>query len=286
MKGIVAINGQIFDIEQASIPVTDRGFLYGDSVYEVIRTYRGIPFALEEHLERLARSAELVQIPLPLSLDQQKEEIERALAAAGEGEWYIRLILTRGGGPFGLDPALADTPRRVIIIVERPRLPERFKREGVSVALIQTGRSTGGAIPSGAKTGNYLTNILSLGQARAKGAFEAIMIDGQGRIAEGTTSNVFVLSHGALRTPPLGAGILDGITRRKVIDLSLDAGIEVVQEHLRPLDVYSADEVFLTSTLKEILPVTEIDGVKVGDGRPGPVTTRLRYMFEAMTREQ
>lgn len=285
-SGVVAIDGRILGVAEATVPVLDRGFLYGDSVYEVIRTYAtgGGPFALTEHLERLARSARLLEIALPLSLSELAAEVRDVLRAAGQGDWYIRVILTRGAGPIGLDPALADRPRRVVIVAPLPDLPERLRRDGVSVALVPTGRTAAGPTPAGAKTGNYLSNVMALRAARLKGAFEAIMLDGEGRITEGTTSNVFLCTGGLLRTPPLATGILAGITRHKVIDLARLDGIEVVEEHLRPLDVHAAEEVFLTSTLKEVLPVTSVDGTEVGTGRPGPVTTLLQQKYAALAR--
>lgn len=287
-RGVVAIDGRISGLAEATIPVLDRGFLYGDSVYEVVRVYSsnggGYPFALAEHLERLARSAQLIEISLPLSLAALEVEVRAVIEAAGNGEWYIRVIVTRGAGPIGLDPALADAPRRVVIVAPLPDLPERLRREGVSVAMVPTGRNVAGPTPAGAKTGNYLTNVMALRAAKLRNAFEAIMLDGEGRVTEGTTSNVFICTGGALRTPPLATGILDGITRRKVIDLATRDGIRVLEEHVFPADVVAADEVFLTSTLKEVLPVTTVDGSIVGSGRPGPMATSLQARYMALVK--
>lgn len=283
-QGVVSIDGVIYQPSDATISVLDRGFLYGDSVYEVVRTYDGNPFALRDHLERLRKSASSVDIELPISIDDQEKEILEALRQAGHGDWYVRTVLTRGGGPIGLDPALAVSPRRVVIVAPIPEIPNRLREEGASIALVPTGRSNSSPTPAGAKTGNYLNNIMALSKARAKDAFEAVMIDGKGRISEGTTSNVFIVSGDVVRTPPLAAGILDGITRRKVIGLGEQVGIDVREVHLRPLDVYSADEVFLTATLKEIMPVVRVDEVDIGNGQPGPVTRRLQELFRAITR--
>lgn len=284
MNGIVIVDGEVFAPDQACIPVTDRGFLYGDSVYEVVRTYGGAPWALREHLERLARSAAMVEIPLPSSLEELEAEVSRALGVVGPGEWYFRIIVTRGGGPIGLDPALADHPRRVLLVLPIPPIPEQVRTGGAAVALVSVSRhGEGGAMPAGAKTGNYLTNVMALRRAREQGCFEAIMVDAEGQIVEGTTSNVFIAVGGRLFTPPLAAGILDGITRRFVTGLARRDGLEVVEQRLGPADVTGADEAFLTGTIKEIIPVTTIDGRAVGDGRPGPITQRLRRLWTQMT---
>jgi branched-chain amino acid aminotransferase len=282
--GVVIIDGEVFPSAAACVPVLDRGFLYGDSVYEVIRTYNGSPFALTEHLERLERSASLVEMNVPMSRHELAQQVLNALQTAGDGEWYIRVIVTRGAGPIGLDPALAEGPRCIVVVLPLQELPSSYRVDGVGVSMVAISRAGEGAMPMGAKTGNYLTNIMVLRQARAHGCFEAIQVDASGQIAEGTTSNVFIVTGGVIRTPPLAAGILDGITRRKVIALCEEDGLELLQAHLRPLDVYSADEIFLTGTLKEVLPVTRVDGKKVGDGRPGPITARLAQLYRNLAK--
>lgn len=284
MTTVIAVDGVLSDGASARISVLDRGFLYGDSVYEVVRTYQGRAFLLDEHLARLERSASLLGIPLPLSREAQGEEIARVLAAAGNAESYLRVIITRGNGPIGLDPALATSPTRVVIVTELQGFPAELYERGAAIALVPAGRSTASTIPQGAKSGNYLVNIMALGVARRRGAHEAVMLDAAGLITEGASSNVFVVSAGALHTPPLHAGILEGITRRRVIELALEEGLAVHERPLAPADLSQADEVFLTSTLREILPVTVIDGTEVAGGVPGPVARRLRERFRALTR--
>lgn len=284
MRGVVAIDGKVSSPEEAFVPVLDRGFLYGDSVYEVIRTYDGEPFALREHLERLFRSAELVELELDITLEELQREVHYVLGIAGEGDWYLRLVITRGGGPIGLDPALADVPRRVLIVLPVPEIPDELRNAGVAVVMIPTTRDNPGASPAGAKTGNYLTNIMALRRARREGAFEALMIDPEGRVSEGTTSNVFVWTRGALYTPPLAVGILDGITRSKVLSLCRDNDITIREDSLRPLDLLSAEEMFLTGTVKEVLPITRLNGHPVGDGLPGPVTQKVGQLYRALTK--
>ncbi|PIE17382.1 MAG: aminotransferase [Proteobacteria bacterium] len=275
----ICVDGELGDERSARISVLDRGFLYGDSVYEVLRTYGGKPFALDEHMERLERSAELLAISLPLSREELVSEMRRTIEAAGNAESYVRLVITRGGGPIGLDPALAVDPTRVLIVTELRTLPEAAYETGVKISLIAAGRSAEGQLPAGAKSGNYLTNLLALQIAKERGAHEALLLDAHGRICEGSSSNVFVVQGQTIRTPPPEVGILEGITRRKVLALARGLGHPVEEVHLEAADLRRADEVFLTSTIREVLPVTEVDETRVGDARPGPIAKALRAAF-------
>jgi branched-chain amino acid aminotransferase len=285
MSYVVSIDGEIVHGARAVVPVTDRGFLYGDSVYEVVRTYGGRPFALDEHLRRLRRSAEILELGVPVSDEKLAAEVRALIDASPKSQDRgVRIVLTRGSGEIGLDPALADAPRRVMISFDLPVPSPELQRHGASVVLVQTGHVARGALAGGAKTGNYLTNVLSLKRARERGAYEAIMVDADGRLAEGTTSNVFLVQAGKVSTPSLAVGILAGITRKHVIELGRTAGLVVEEADLGPAEIHSADEVFLTSTIKEILPVTRVDEAVVANGRPGPVTLRIRTLFEELTR--
>lgn len=282
MSTMIAVDGSISDGASAKISVLDRGFLYGDSVYEVIRTYRGRPFLLDEHLTRLARSASLLGIEMPLEPKDLAAEIVEVVRAAANPESYIRVVVTRGSGPIGLDPALAEKPCRVVIVTELPQLAPELYQHGVGIRLIAGGRAAQGALPKGAKSGNYLVNIMALSAARRRGAHEAVLLDAHGLVTEGASSNVFAVIAGELHTPPLSAGILEGITRRVVIALARTAGLRVHERELHPGELFDADEVFLTSTLREVLPVTAVDGRRVGGGEPGPLTTRLRELYRAL----
>lgn len=277
MARLVSIDGALHAPDDAKVSVYDRGFLYGDSVFETIRTYGGVPFALDEHMARLARSAERVAIPLPIPLDAFADEIRRAVAAAGNAESYARAMLTRGVGPLGLDPTLATAPLRVVIVEPLASLPAAVYRDGVAVVTVQTERA-GDAAP-GAKVSNYLASLLALRKAREAGAHEAVVLDAQGRVIEGTTSNVFAVRGGALVTPPEEAGILPGITRARLLGIAAEQGIAVRLERLDAGELAAADEVFLSSTLREIVPVVAIDGRPVGSGRPGELTRRLHAAF-------
>jgi branched-chain amino acid aminotransferase len=287
MPAKVWIDGAPVDADAARVPVFDRGFLYGDSVYEVLRTFAGKPFALSEHLVRLERSAAALAIRLP-----DRSEIERAisdtLAAAGEADAYIRIIVTRGAGDIGLDPAMADAPRLVVIV--RPvRLPDPAQyANGVEVAVVSRSRTAApgqpGALDPQVKSGNYLVSVLAVAEARRRGAYEAILTDSVGRITEGGSSNFFIVRGGRIGTPPLSAGLLEGITRSKVIELARGDGLAVDEVGFWPVDLHNADEAFLTSSVRGILPIARVDGAPVGSGAPGPITQRVMALYDRLAR--
>jgi branched-chain amino acid aminotransferase len=276
---IASINGILHPPEAATVSVYDRGFLYGDSVFDTLRTYGGEPFALDEHLARLARSAEKVAIALPIDLATWNQEVRHAIQAAKNPESYARIILTRGEGPLGLDPSLARDPLRVILVEPITPLPGAVYRDGVKVVTVRTERAADAA--PGAKVSNYLGSMLALKQAHAAGAHEALIVNARGAIAEGATSNFFLLHGGALVTPPEEAGILAGITRAHVLELAAELALEVKLEPIFPVDLDHAAEAFLTSSLREIIPVVKVDERTIGDGRPGPVTRRVHAAFRA-----
>jgi branched-chain amino acid aminotransferase len=280
----VWIDGRLIDSAEARVSVFDRGFLYGDSVYEVTRTFEGHPFALAEHLARLAHSAEALGMRLP-----PVAEIERAVfetcAAAGEADLYLRIVVTRGSGEIGLDPALADTPRLVIIAKRVNLPPKEAYRDGVGVVIVSRSRGAPGApVDPSVKSGNYLPSVLAAGEAKRRGAHEAILCDPVGRITEGSSSNIFLVRGGRLATPACSVGLLEGITRRKVLELAHGERISVDELPLWPIDLRNADESFLSSSIRGVLPVVEVDGQPIGSGRPGPVTLRIMECYEVLTR--
>lgn len=278
MGRIASIDGTIVTPEQARVSVYDRGFLYGDGVFETLRTYGGAPFALEEHLDRLDASARTIGVTLPVSRPVLEREITDALAAAGNPESYARVMVTRGQGPLGLDPGNATTPLRVILVEPLSPLPASIYREGVAVITLRTERAADAA--PGAKVVNYLASMLALARAKAAGAHEALLLDAEGYVTEGTTSNFFLVVNGALLTPPKGA-ILAGITRAHVIAVAERQGLVVTYGAIGKNDLSGASEAFLTSSLREIVPVVRIDGAPVGSGAPGPVTCSLHAAFRA-----
>ena len=278
-KGKVSIGGQIVDSDAACVSVFDRGFLYGDSVFEVFRTYAGVPFAEKEHLERLRRSADRLMIPMPVSIDTLSSELHATLEAAGDGEWYVRVVVTRGIGPLTYDPSTASSPLRVIIVAPVSLPPAEHYERGVAVALMRASRPTDDERASGAKASNYLANLLAVHEAKQEGAQEALVLGDRGQILEGASSNLFIVKDGKVRTPEPQPGVLVGITRATVLAAAAVEGIEVEQAEVRPEDLYGADEAFLTSSIREVMPVVSADGRTIGSGSPGPVTQRLHQGY-------
>jgi branched-chain amino acid aminotransferase len=286
MTKIVLINGKQVETEDAKISVFDRGFLYGDSVFETLRTYGGVPFALEEHLRRLERSAQRVLIRLPEDLSVIDNEIRVAAslvhsaAGAGEGDAFIRVMVTRGiGDDLGLDPNLASKASRVIIAgpLQKPS-PEAYEK-GAKVVTYRTQRFGDATAAVGSKVGNYLVAVLAMREASAAGAVEALIVDGDDRVVEGTTSNVFAVVGGRLVTPPEQAGILEGITRAHILEIARDLGIFVDLAPLSRAELWDVDELFICSTVRELLPVVRVDDRSIGTGRPGPTTRKLLQLF-------
>jgi branched-chain amino acid aminotransferase len=277
MTRLVSIDGSIVPPEEARVSVYDRGFLYGDSVFETVRTYAGEPFALAEHMARLERSAERVGIAMPIPPAELGMELRRAVRAARNPESYARAMLTRGSGPVGLDPALASAPLRVILVEPLVPLPASIYRDGVKVITVRTARAADAA--HGAKVGNYLASLLALKEARAAGAHEALVLDAAGQVIEGTTSNVFLVRGRGLVTPPEQAGILAGITRAHLLDIAREIGLDVRLEPVTPGDLARADEVFVSSSIREVVPVVAVDDCAIGKGSPGPVTRSLHEAF-------
>ena len=268
------------------VPVLDRGFLYGDSVYEVVRTYRGRPFELQRHLERMDRTAQRIALALP-ARERIVKELQRTLDAAGNPESYARIIVTRGVGKFGLGLHNAEGLNRLIILVRPLELPapEMYER-GLSMAVVKTRRNPPQALDPALKTGNYLNNILALREAHDAGCDDAILLDLQGRVTEATTSNIFFVQRGVMITPPLSLGMLEGVTRHLAIEVARGEGILVREEPHGPEALAAADEVFVTSTIREVMPVTSLSFLEsgeqkrvVGDGKPGPLSRRLLDSF-------
>ncbi|MGC4120378.1 MAG: aminotransferase class IV [Myxococcales bacterium] len=286
MGRIVNLDGNLVAPEQAVVSVFDRGFLYGDSVYEVVRTYRGVLFELGAHLERLAESARRIALELPWTVERLASEAKRTVDASGNAESYLRVVVTRGEGELGLDPALARGGRVVLIAQPLTTPPPEAYEKGVALALVgaeATGRNLREAIDPAAKTGNHLNAVLAMKAARERGAYEALLLDARGRVTEASSANVFAVRNGELLTPPLAAGILEGVTRRVVLALARATGVPAREAELWPDDLYGAEEVFITSTTRELVPVTRIareaDTKPIGDGKPGPVTLKLLAEF-------
>ena len=280
------VEGKLVPPEQAVVPVLDRGFLYGDSVYEVVRTYGGRPFELERHLLRMERTAARIGLSLP-PRGKVEQELARTLEAAANPESYARIVITRGEGQFGLGAHLASGHRMVIIVRPLQLPPEEQYRTGVQMAIARTRRNSPLALDPALKTGNYLNSILALREANQVGADDAILLDLSGRVTEATTSNVFFVQRGVVVTPPLALGMLEGVTRAVVIEVARIEGVMLREEPHGPEALAAADEVFVSSTIREVMPVTSLVFLEssgeqkrlVADGKPGPVAQRLRAAF-------
>jgi branched-chain amino acid aminotransferase len=273
--GIYAsIDGRIVPGEQARVSVFDNGFTFGDSVYETLRTYGGRPFALQRHLRRLRASAGLIGIQIPLPDAALTERLEALLERAANKESYIRFIVSRGVGDISYRFDRITGPTVVLIAKPFETPPREVYVEGLAAALVSIRRNHRTALDPGIKSCNLLNNILAVREAQSRGASEALMLNAEGDLAEGASSNVFLVKQGCVSTPPLDAGILAGITREVVLELLPGLGIEARQTRLGIEDLRRAEEVFITSSLREVAPVISIDGRPVGGGRPGPVATR------------
>jgi branched-chain amino acid aminotransferase len=287
MKATVNVDGQISGERDARISVFDHGFLYGEGVYEVLRTYQQTPFLFEPHMIRLRRSAERIALPVPWTDAEILTRIRATIDAAQiSGEAYIRLLLTRGVGDLLYDPAACPTPTTVIIVKQLVESPAHVYEEGVTVSLVPVLRNHPQSVNPAIKSNNLLNNALAMQQAIARGGAEALMRNHRGELCECAQSNVFVVTSGVLRTPPLDAGLLAGITRAFVIGMAGSLGYETREETLVDVDLETADEMFLTSTTKEIVPVVRVDERVIGNGRPGPITRALIAEFRKRARTE
>ncbi|MFN4280730.1 aminotransferase class IV [Thermosynechococcus sp.] len=259
---------------EATISVLDRGFLYGDSVYEVIRTYQGIPFALGEHLARLRASADYLYMTVPWSDEYITQEVQRTLAAAPTGEYYIRIVVTRGGDRrIGLLPEPTTQPRLLIVLMAIASEPV-LSEQGIRLTIAKRQRTSTAALDPAAKTGNYLNNILALLEAQQAGFEEALLLNAQGQITEATTSNFWIVRDGVVETPPTTVGILPGITRGTLLKILADLGIPHREVILTPQDLATASEGFLSSSVRLLMPIRQVDEIIFPDC-PGAVTQKL-----------
>ena len=288
MPGAVYVNGRITSDTEAVIPVFDHGFLFGEGVYEVCRTYGGRVRLLGRHLARLRASAGLIALDLPWDGETLAARIEQTLTAAALLPWradrpdaYIRLLVTRGVGELSYDPRLCPTPSLVIIARPHAVPPAHVYEDGVEVAIVSVQRNRREALNPRIKSNNLLNNALAMQQALGRGAFEAVMRNASGAIAECSQSNLFVVSGGIVKTPPLEAGLLPGITRAFVLELCAALGISAIETAIDDEALLGADEAFLTSTTREIVPIVRVDGRPIGGGTPGATTAMLLREFRA-----
>ncbi|OFV92993.1 MAG: hypothetical protein A3G76_01930 [Acidobacteria bacterium RIFCSPLOWO2_12_FULL_65_11] len=280
MAATVNVNGRVFDQEHAVISVFDHGFLYGEGIYETLRTYNGQPFLIDRHMRRLRTSAGMLALPVPLTDDELTARCRETMKAAGlDGspgrEAYVRILLTRGVGELSYDPAGCPTPTIIVIVKALVSVPREVFERGVAVAIVPIVRNHPGTVNPLIKSNNLLNNALAMQEAFRRGAFEGVMRNYRGELAECTQSNLFVVKGGAALTPPLDAGLLAGITRECLFEVGAELRIPIREAVLRDEDLLAADEAFLTSTTREVVPIVRVDDSKIGAGLPGPITCAL-----------
>ena len=273
------MNNGLVDREDAKVSVFDHGLLYGDGIFEGIRLYDGCVFKLDAHLERLEFSAKAIMLPLPWSREELSEAVCETCRANGLRDGYIRLVVTRGEGSLGLSIKNCDNPRLIIIADSIQLYPEEFYQNGLKIITVPTRRCNPSALPPAVKSLNYLNNILAKIEAQHLGYHEAIMLNDQGYVAECTGDNIFVIHKGKLVTPAASAGALKGITRDTALAIADKLCIPWEEANLTRYDVWVADELFLTGTAAEIIPIVEVDARPIGNGQPGPITARFLKAF-------
>jgi branched-chain amino acid aminotransferase len=282
----VYIGGKLYDKADAKISVYDHGLLYGDGVFEGIRAYSGRVFRLKEHVDRLYESAISIHLKIPMARAEMASAIVETLAVNKLVDAYIRVVVTRGSGSLGLDPRKTTDPQIIIITDAISLYPPELYQNGLKIVTAGTMRNHPSALNPRIKSLNYLNNIMAKVEGTNAGCLEALMLNHKGEVAECTGDNIFIVRRKALHTPPIDAGILEGITREAVIGLAREAGVEVHERTMDRHDIYTADECFLTGTAAEVIPVVECDGRSIGAGKPGPITLDLLERFHALVRRE
>jgi branched-chain amino acid aminotransferase len=275
----IYIDGKYYAEDDARISVFDHGLLYGDGVFEGLRIYHGKVFMLREHVRRLYRSAAAILLKIPMTEEAMEAAVIDAATVNKKQDGYIRLVVTRGKGPLGIDPKTCKKPTVIIIASDIQLYPEEYYQKGIEIIIASTRRVPPECLDPRIKSLNYLNNILAKLEARQAGCFEAVMLNAGGFVAECTADNIFIVKEGTLLTPAASQGALEGITRTVVIGTAKAEGIPAAEAALAPYDLYNAEECFLTGTGAEIVPVVKIDGRVIGSGSPGPVTERIIAAF-------
>ena len=293
MAAIVNVNGLVSSQKDAVVSVFDHGFLYGEGVYETLRTYNGQPFLFDRHMQRLRTSAGMLALAVPLTDGDIGRRFRETVHAAGLGdapsrEAYIRILVTRGVGELSYDPVSCPAPTVVVIVKPHIDPPPEAFANGVRVSLVPVVRNHPGSVSPLIKSNNLLNNALAMQEAFRRGGFEGIMRNYKGELAECTQSNLFIVKNGAALTPPIDAGLLAGITRAFLFEVGAEIGVPVREAVLRDADLFGADECFLTSTTRELVPIVKVDDRVIGSGAPGPITQALldgyRRQAQALTR--
>jgi branched-chain amino acid aminotransferase len=295
MSPTVYLDGQFVTKEEATVSVFDHGFLYGDGVFEGIRAYSGRVFRLDEHIERLYRSAKAIMLPIRQTPSEMREIVLETCRRNNLANGYIRVVISRGPGDLGIDPRNCQGAPTVVVIADKLTMyPQAMYENGMAVITTSTRRNSPAALDPNIKSLNYLNNILAKIEVNraAKAATadvpigEGLMLNLDGYVAEATGDNVFLVRNGALVTPPVYVGILEGITRNTVMELAQQLRIPCQEQTFTMTTVYGADEVFLTGTGAEVIPVVRVDDRMVGDGKPGPVTRTLIQAFRELVNSE
>ena len=285
MGSFAAVDDWIGPAAEARLSVLDNGFVFGDGVYETLRTYAGRPFHLDRHLARLRRSAQRLGFEIPATDNELAATVEQVVNAAENDESVIRIVVSRGVGDASYRFERVQGPTVVMVAKPFEPFPDGYFTAGVPVSISSVRRNAPDALDPSIKSCNLLNNILAVREAQAKGSVEALLLNASGQLAEGASSNLFVVNDGRLLTPPLSAGILAGITRELVLARAPEIGFDAKEIPLTVDDLLSADEAFLTSSLKEVMPIRAVDGSPIGDGRPGPITWRVHGDYRDYTHE-
>ncbi|MBB6601263.1 branched-chain-amino-acid transaminase [Bacillus pumilus] len=282
----IFLNDELVKKEDAKISVYDHGFLYGDGVFEGIRVYNGNIFRMKEHLDRLYDSARSIMLNIPYSLEELTEKMIHTVERNGLKDAYIRLVVSRGAGDLGLDPNNCGRANTVIIVEPLAIFPKHLYETGIDIVTVPTRRNRPDVLSPKVKSLNYLNNILVRIEAHMAGVSEALMLNDQGYVAEGSADNVFIYKKGKLYTPPGYIGALEGITRNAIMEIAEDLGYEVKEEPFTRHDVYTAEEAFLTGTAAEVIAVVKVDGRTIGEGKPGVHTNKLLEQFRKRVVEE
>ncbi|MBI1303933.1 MAG: branched-chain-amino-acid transaminase [Phycisphaera sp.] len=278
----VWLDGHLVDKQHATVPVYDHGLLYGDGVFEGIRVYNGRIFKLKSHLERLAASAHAIHLTLHYTIREIEQAVRETVVANGLKDAYIRLVVTRGAGPLGLNPFTCPKPATIIIVDRITLYPEEMYAEGMPVIVAKRPRVPVECLDPAVKSLNYLNNILAKVEAIEAGCHEAVMLNTDGEVCECTGDNIFLVRGSRIVTPPVSAGLLNGVTRLFVMnEVAPACGIDVAERTLRLDDLFTADEIFLTGTAAEVIGVRSVNGTAIGEGRVGPITGRLVSEFRS-----
>jgi branched-chain amino acid aminotransferase len=280
MSATVNVNGRITGDRDAVISVFDHGFLYGEGIYETLRTYHRRPFLWDRHMRRLRRSAKMIELPILFRDDELAAQVRDTQALARiDGDVYIRVLVTRGIGELSYD--LKATPTPSVVIIVKPHLdpPPEMYEKGVRVVIVDVVRNHPDSVNPMIKSNNLMNSALAMQEALRSGAFEGVMRNYRGELTECTTANLFIVKNGVALTPPLEAGLLPGITREFLFDIGTEIGVDVREQVLRDDDLLGADEAFLTSTTREAVPIVTVNDRAIGTGTPGPVTGKLLEAF-------